>query len=125
MIFDKNKFSGFIIVIKVLIYRGKFDIFALLSKFKTLTTMGCQTRGQRRERRQMELFVRDLFQTMPLSSLTQTIVRDFYMLVLKKKQMTDPQSEALKSVVIMAARVQKKKVLRDSRSKVLSFLLYF
>lgn len=33
MIFDQNKSSGFIIVIKVLIYRGKFDIFALLSKF--------------------------------------------------------------------------------------------
>ncbi|CBY42755.1 unnamed protein product, partial [Oikopleura dioica] len=59
------------------------------------------------ERGQMEQFVRNLLKTMPLSSLTQRIVRDRYKSEFKKdQQLTPKQSDVLRSVVVDVAKAE-------------------
>lgn len=59
------------------------------------------------EKEQMEDFVRGLLKTMPLSSLTQRIVREKYRAQYKKeKPLSGKQSEMLRNVVVEVARAE-------------------
>ena len=59
------------------------------------------------EKEQMEDFVRGLLKTMPLSSLTQRIVREKYRSQYKKeKPLSGKQSEMLRNVVVEVARAE-------------------
>ena len=69
----------------------------------------------------MVMFVRQLMQIMPQSSLTQTIVHDLYKTVLDlkfNKQLTEQQAKTLRGVVVGLSKAETNKVFRDSRSKV-------
>ena len=65
-----------------------------------------------------------IFQTMPLSSLTQRIVRDRYKAEFNKdQQMTGTQSETLRSVVVEVAKAEMNKGdSKSSKSKVFSLI---
>merc|ERR1712193_581784 len=86
------------------IFESDFD--CLTESSNAFLEMAVKAEGEN-ERGQMEQFVRNLLKTMPLSSLTQRIVRDRYKSEFKKdQQLTPKQSDVLRSVVVDVAKAE-------------------